>query len=83
MADLYSIPGITDTDVAKIKMQGYNTSEALWKKLGEDKKGTLQELADTTGISADRLAKLLAADVAQEAASVAGGFFRRQRWSLN
>ena len=77
MADLYSIPGITDADVAKFKEKGYATSEALWEKLREDKKGTLQELANHMGIPADRLAKLLAVDVALDAPSVWGGFIRR------
>lgn len=76
MANLYSIPGITDAEVVKLKAQGYATREALWTKLGEDKKGTLQKLAQDTDISANRLAKLLAADVEKDAPSVRGRFFR-------
>jgi len=82
MANLYTIPGITDAEVVKLKEKRYATSDALWEKLGEDKMGTLKQIADTTGISADRLAKLLAADVEQGAPSLRGRFFQRHWMDL-
>jgi hypothetical protein len=77
MANLYSIPGITDVEVENLKVAGYARTEALWSKLAEDKKDTLKDLAIAAGLSAARLATLLAADVARNAPSVDGSIVRR------
>src|SRR5713226_6676578 len=83
MADLYSIPGITDAEAAKLRAAGYATAEALWAKLGEDKKGTLEGLASATGFSAARLASLFAADVKRNYHVVEGGVVRRHWLDLS
>jgi hypothetical protein len=77
MADLYSIPGITDAEADNLRTAGYLTTDALWAKLAEDKKGTLEDLASAVGFSATRLAALLAADVGRKASAVEGGGIRR------
>lgn len=77
MSSLYSIKDIADADVERLKAAGYQTTESLWNKLGEDQPDTLTSLASATGIPAGKLAALLAADIAQEAPFVEGGFVRR------
>jgi hypothetical protein len=77
MTSLYSIPGITDTEVKDLKAKGYLTAEGLWADLKDNRKGALKDLADHTGLCASRLAKLLSADIAREGAGVHGSFVSR------
>jgi hypothetical protein len=77
MPDLFSIPGIKDAEVARLKAAGFVTTDALWEKLAKDEKGTLERTAIDTGLTAARLASLLGADIQRDASTVQGGFVRR------
>jgi hypothetical protein len=83
MGKLRSIPGITGHEVDKLKNAGYPTSDALWKKLAEDERGTLDALAAATGLSSARLTELLSAEVARNRRIVDGGFVGRHWLDLS
>ena len=82
MADLYSIPGITDDEVRQIQAQGYESTDDVWKRLAEDKVDTLADLARRTGLPPSRLAALLGALVQRDARPLNGGFLHRHWMDL-
>lgn len=76
MADLYSIPGIAESEVQSLQAKGYRSAADLWKKLAEDQPGTLASMAADAGLTPERLAALLAADAKNNARPVRGGLLR-------
>lgn len=79
MTDITKIPGVSEAEVTSLWKQGIKNTDDFWLKVGQDYDANLQVLANTTGISKDRLADILAESLVYQQASGETNWLKRHR----